>query len=169
MAVPGFSITELLGAIKRSKDIWDAFFGEFDNAPNRIKELNETICFLNSTVSVCARLAELQGGEIYRISILDPLSSYFLEGVALPPQYVYSFMRKLRECEAFTRKYRSLTDAPRHGHNQMIECGRRGRDTIIYAFDGDVAKRKNDMMVELQKLNNLSSLLQWSVTAVRFH
>lgn len=144
MAVPGFSVSELLAALKKLRDVWDAFFDEFDNAPGRISELNDTILILDSALQFFAGLSQFQG-------------------VPPPLRLVHSYLHKLEECRKFIKKYESLTGRQSHGQN-LIQIGRKSRDTIRYAFDGDAAILKNDLMLEAQKLNLIASLLQLSVT-----
>jgi hypothetical protein len=93
MIVPGFSIPDLFQALGKAKEIWDAFYGEFDNAPYRIKELNDSFNFLRSALVTCHNLCQLQGIE-------------------LPSSLVHPFMHKLQECQAFIHKYRSLNGEP---------------------------------------------------------
>jgi hypothetical protein len=133
MAAPiGFSVLELLTALRKVKAVWDAFFDEFDNAPSRILELHATLDFLHSALLVSQSISQLQG-------------------VPLPLTLLHTFGSKLRECQKFIKKYRSLAST---------KWLRRGSAIIRYAFDGDAAKLNSGLLFEAQKLNNLTSLLQ---------
>jgi hypothetical protein len=88
MAVaPGFSVSELWAAGRKAKKIYDAFFGEYDNAPDRIKELVDTCSYLNHVL-----------GEV--ATILGEYGDTYSEEQA--------FKRKLQECEAFLSDYSAL-------------------------------------------------------------
>jgi hypothetical protein len=43
MAVPGFSVTDLIDALGTAKKIYDAFFHKNKNAANQVKQLSEEI------------------------------------------------------------------------------------------------------------------------------
>lgn len=84
MSVPGFSITELARAAQKLKEICNAFFDEFENAPAQISELVETCNYLSTVLEEFGALL----GDSY-------------------PQET-TFKRKLDECYAFITKYSAL-------------------------------------------------------------
>jgi hypothetical protein len=84
MSVPGFSITELARAAQKLKEICNAFFDEFENAPARISELVETCNYLSTVLEEFGALL----GDSY-------------------PQET-TFKRKLDECYTFITKYSAL-------------------------------------------------------------
>ncbi|KAI8629680.1 hypothetical protein F5Y19DRAFT_484584 [Xylariaceae sp. FL1651] len=86
MTSPGFSVTELLKAIKKCKDIWDAFTDEYKNAPARVQKLVKTCKYLHDV-------------------LLDIKS---VIGDNYPQQA--SFLCTLQECEQFINKYRHLKE-----------------------------------------------------------
>jgi hypothetical protein len=144
MAVPGYSIPELFQLLSKVKDIWDAFYGEFDNAPNRIGELIDSFEFLRSALVTCHNLCQVQSIE-------------------LPNSLVRPLVLKLHECQTFTRKYHSLTGEAEFHASQTRRMLQRGVDTIRYTFDGDAAKLKTDLTSEAIKLNTFTNMLQMLV------
>lgn len=80
----GFSVTELAGAALKLKEICNAFFDEYENAPARISELVETCNYLSTVLEEFGALL----GDSY-------------------PQET-TFKRKLDECYTFITKYSAL-------------------------------------------------------------
>jgi hypothetical protein len=64
MVTPGFAVTELLQAIKKAKQIYDAFRDEYDRAPARIKEVVDTCKYLHGVLVDCKSLLDMYG-EVY--------------------------------------------------------------------------------------------------------
>ncbi|KAF2259817.1 hypothetical protein CC78DRAFT_585496 [Lojkania enalia] len=89
MAAPGYSLFELYQTARKAKQIWDAFHGEFDNAPARVRELVETCDYLSRVLfDFCSLLEQL--GENY--------------------PHERNFDRKLEECRKFIDEYWALKD-----------------------------------------------------------
>jgi hypothetical protein len=112
MSVPGFSITELAQAARKLKEVCNAFFDEFENAPSQISGLVETCNYLST---VLEEFGELLG------------NSY--------PQET-TFKRKLDECYTFITKYSALNRQNLDGAAQGDGIAGRLRNTGAFAWYG---------------------------------
>jgi hypothetical protein len=135
MAAPGFSVSELIQAIAKCKNIYDAFTDEYESAPARIKELVDTCKYLRDILEDFVAIL----GDAY------PQENHFL--------------RRLEECDAFIQRYRSLkqgylasvaettiTSRIRQQWEMVWQTGR-------FALDGDRARGLRDgLSLEIQKL-----------------
>jgi hypothetical protein len=131
----GFSATELIQAIAKCKNIYDAFTDEYESAPSRIKELVDTCKYLRDILEDFQSIL----GDIY-------------------PQGI-SFGRKLDECSAFIEKYKSLKEGYLAFINETTITSRvryawdRAWQTGQFAFDGTRARDLKDALsLEIQKL-----------------
>jgi hypothetical protein len=138
MANPGFSLTELVQAIAKCKDIYDTFTDEYENAPARIRELVDTVNYLRSV------LADLK-------SLLEYHHDVYLQQ--------QSFARKLDECQRFIKDYGALAEGylisigERSFTDRVRRTWERAWQTTQYAFDDDRARDlKDSLSLEIQKL-----------------
>lgn len=134
MAVPGFSVTELLQATNKAKQIYDAFRDEYDRAPARIKEVVDTCNYLHRVLQDCQSLLHVYG--------------------EVCPQ-VDNSSRKLDECDAFIQKYRSLKPGTQHSNAVHTSSNNTCNvwQTTRLAFDDQTARDlKDGLQLEIQKL-----------------
>ncbi|MCJ1477787.1 hypothetical protein MMC13_006460 [Lambiella insularis] len=138
MAGPGFSVTELLQAINKGKDIYNAFRDEYENAPARICELIDTLNYLTAVLQDVQSLLD-QYGDVY-------------------PQEA-NFGRKLDEVEAFIGKYKTLkraygeTAAKKSFAVKVRGTWLQAWQTAHYALDDQRARDlKDGLQLEIQKL-----------------
>ena len=131
MTVPGFSVSELIAALKTVTNVYDAFFDDFQNAPARIRELAETSKYLHDILE----------------NFLTLLAHY---GGVFPAETTYR--RRLAECEAFINKYSELKPVdPTNERCKLPQRYRRVWQTTKFAFD-DVQSLEHRLSLEIQKL-----------------
>ena len=138
MTVPGFSVTDLLQAINKGKQIYDTFRGEYENAPARIRELVDTSSYLVDVLQDVQSLLD-QYGDVY-------------------PQEA-NFGRKLDEVGAFIDKYKALkreygeSTAAQSIGAKALRTWQQALQTTHYAFDDQRARDiKDGLQLEIQKL-----------------
>jgi hypothetical protein len=134
MAVPGVSALEILKVLRKAKKVYETFADDYDNAPNRIREVTDTVKFLHDI------LAELHV-ELERYRADYPGAE--------------SFNRKLQECERFIDKYSELRPVSKHGKERgdgALKSVKRVWQTTRFAFD-DASQLKSDLNDEMVKLN----------------
>jgi hypothetical protein len=142
MSFPTISVPEILEVLNKCRHIYETFFDEYDKAPNRIKELADTIKYLDTIL------------EDFKEQLARYKTSY--PGTA-------SFARKLDECDAFIVKYSELkpVDDPeaedgRNGNRRRL---RRIWQTTKYAFEESSAQLKDGLSQEMLKLNTFILVL----------
>lgn len=154
MFSPGVSIPDLLKAIAKAKEVYEAFFGVYGNAPDRIKELADTVKYLHEVLTDCQTLLEKRRVPFPGLALLR---------------------RKLDECKALIQKYSELcptTQAsnaddvdvlePTGEERRRIQTIRRVWQTTHYAFSADeVTRLKDDLSREMVKLNTF--ILIWAL------
>jgi hypothetical protein len=84
----GYNTSDFLTAAAASKKLWDAYFGLYDNAPNRVRELCDTIKFVKGTLA--------RYGALFR-------------RIGEPAPVLVSVGAKLIECDDFLEKYSGLS------------------------------------------------------------
>ena len=131
MASPlGFNVGEFIQAIRKSKQIYDTFYDEFDKAPEQIKLLVSTSKYLHDILSESESLLK-QCDRTY------PGHS--------------TFIRRLNETDAFIRKHCTLVETESDGTGSPPGY-QRVWHTLKYAFGERRAKKIHDgLMIEMQK------------------
>lgn len=130
MGAPGYSVNDLLKAISKCKDIYDAFAGEYDNAPARIQDLVDTCRYLHD---VLGNIQWMFGDHNY------PQES--------------AFVSRLAECEDFIHHYQHLKKDFQKAHGTRKDRWLAAWETTKYAFDHDRAEKlKHALSLEMQKL-----------------
>jgi hypothetical protein len=86
---PGTQLTEIINAAILLRNIFDSFFDEFGNAFSQISELRDTVLNLHECLKKHAEILR-QRGLIY-------------SGHA-------NFLKTLKECERFIRRYKSIIE-----------------------------------------------------------
>lgn len=132
MAAPGFSVSELVLAINKCRDIVSAFTDEFASAPARVQELVETVKYLRTVLQY---LEDIHG-DIY------PHKSAFLD--------------RLRECEKFIKKYKSLQQRSSKSGSEtsLADKLRRPLDTAWFGLEGEkrAVALNNALSLQIQNL-----------------
>ena len=89
MAAPGFSVSEVIQVVSKLKTVYDAFFGKYDNASSRVRELADAIeLFQNNLVTL----------------------EWILQRTGRHYPGHHAFMRTLQECEDFLHEHKALLD-----------------------------------------------------------
>jgi predicted nuclease with TOPRIM domain len=135
MAFPGISALEIVKIIAKAKEVYEAFADDYQNAPNRIKELADTIKYLHDIL------------EELRIQLETYRADY-------PGSN--SFAKKLQECEAFVQRYSELRPVeysePSSSRSRLSHAARRVWQTTRWAF-ADATQLKEGLSQEMLKLN----------------
>lgn len=135
---PGFSVSEIVTAIQKCRDIYNAFKHQYENAPAKIKELVDTCGYLGD--------------------VLEDLKQLFEYHRDIYPQH-NSFSHKLAECQSFIDSYGPLKENYLRSIGQVTFTSkiRDGWETAWktgrFAFEGDkVRDLKDGISLEIQKL-----------------
>jgi hypothetical protein len=142
MSAPGVGVNDILIFIKKCKDIYTSFAGEYDSAPGRVQELVDTCNYLSTVFKDVTAV----------------------EGDGMPPALQRTFERKLEECNHFIEHYRSLKKdyLAQHQASSMTERLRRHWETTWqttrYAFELKTAKELRDAL-ELETVKLLAFLM----------
>jgi hypothetical protein len=91
MAVPGFSVSELIQAVGHVKTGYDAFFSKYANSPALVRNLNDEIKAFQKNLE---RYNNFAGEDNWTLAESDSKA----------------IQRTLDECEDFLNKYKSLLD-----------------------------------------------------------
>ena len=131
MTVPGFSVSELIAALRAATNVYNAFFDDFQNAPARIRELAETSKYLHDILE----------------SFLTLFAHY---GGVFPAETTYR--RRLAECDAFIGKYSQLKLVDSTDERcKLPQKYRRVWQTTKFAFD-NAQRLEHLLSLEIQKL-----------------
>jgi hypothetical protein len=125
MAVPGFSVSELIQALGQAKNVYDAFFNEYKNSASQVKDLADDIEHFRNNLLQHKEIVE-QGGIEY--------SGY--EAV----------QRTLGACYRFLDDYKEVLD-PRRRKSFVGAL-----KTARYAFEQDEVNRLRSQ-IERHKSN----------------
>jgi hypothetical protein len=134
MTAPGFSVTELFQAIKKCKDIWDAFTDEFGNAPARVQEL----------VTTCKYLYDVL------LDIKSVISDSYSQEAG--------FLRTLQETDRFIVKYKHLkqeyldSEGSSSFNQRLRDKWLRIWETTKHEFDDKARYLRDALSLEIQKL-----------------
>ena len=120
MAVPiGTQVTELVKAVKVCKSIFDGFFDQYDNAPDRLRELGQLV---NTFEEILEQNEETQKRR------------------ETPYPGHSGLKRTIEECAGFVQGYKDVCDVKSHGAKKFVF-------TAKYALDQNrVAKLDRQLM-----------------------
>ncbi|KAK5724655.1 hypothetical protein LTR15_004702 [Elasticomyces elasticus] len=122
MAGPGYSVTDLIQAVKKVKDIYDAFFDEYQNAPRKLGELQKELQRLQEELQGLKQI-EQETGKSY--TGRDALQS------------------TLDECETFLESHKSALVRSRAGLGRS-DTTLRVLKTGLFAFEQENFERLLD-------------------------
>lgn len=129
MATPGFSISELIEAAAKTKQVYDAFFHQFDNASNRVRELRDTVDLFQMNLRNHEWLFEQSG---HRYPGLD------------------AFSRTIKECNDFLGKYQRLITDSRASPKDYLR-------TAVWPFEErNVNNLTRQLQLHIQALNGFT-------------
>lgn len=137
----GYNISEFFAAAAAAKKLWDAYFDDYDNAPNRVKELCNTIQFVKDTLA-------RYGALFQRVGEKEPASA------------LVSVTAKLKECDDFLGKYSGLQSYDESGQRGSKGAWRLRRvwQPGLYAFDSSAKNLSSALGLEMQKLTQVVSI-----------
>ena len=145
MSVPGFSVTELLQALKQAKKIVDCFADEFESASSRVTELKDTLDFSFDI--------------LYQVQTI--VRSY---GVQFPG--AQTFGKRLQETERFIGRYLDVlpNSRERNETRYRLKHGIKATwQTIQFSFDETAHQLNNGLIMEMQKLQTWILVSAWYV------
>jgi hypothetical protein len=122
MAVPGFSVNDLIQAIAKVKDVYDAFFDEYSNAPRQLRELRD-------------ELQRLQD-ELFGLKQIEQETGRSYTGRD-------ALQRTLNECEAFVKNHKNALSRSR-GVVRRGDNARGILETGLFAFEQENFERLLD-------------------------
>jgi hypothetical protein len=133
MSAPGVGIQDIVNIISKCKDIYTAFAGEYDSAPQRVQELVDTCTYLTNVFSALAVIDGAGAGGV-------------------PQELHRTFARKLEECNSFIKTYHALKKDYLNDARSATLTGRlvgawkTTWQTGRYAFEGKKAKELRDAL-----------------------
>jgi hypothetical protein len=119
MAVPGFSINDLIQALGQAKTLYDAFFSEYTSSAAQVRDLAEEIESFRRNLNKHREILEVHGLEYKGF------------------EAVY---RTLSSCRNFLDKYRAILDQQRR---KSVAATFK---TARFAFDTDEVTRLRDQI-----------------------
>jgi hypothetical protein len=129
MASPGFSISELITAAAKTKQVYDAFFHKYDNASNRVRDLRDTV-------------------DLFRLNLAN--HQWLLEQSGRTYPGLDAFNRTLAECNDFIEKYKRLLDGAGTKPRDTIR-------TIGWTFeDRHISTLTRQLQLHIQALNGFT-------------
>lgn len=110
MAVPGFSVNDLIQALGQAKTVYDAFFNEYTNTASQLRDLADDI-------------------EQFRINLVE--HEKITKAHGLEYSGYQSVQRTLKQCYSFLDKYKAVIDE--RSRKSVVGAFK----TAKFAFDTD--------------------------------
>jgi hypothetical protein len=137
MALPGFSVSELIQALSQAKSIYDAFFNEYTNSSLQVRNLASEIGQFRQNLETHREILEK-----HRLTY----SGYD------------DVKATLDSCNRFLTKYRVILEDRRNSFHGVLK-------TAKYVFDADeVKKLRNELAIHHQNIMSFSMNLILCVT-----
>jgi hypothetical protein len=126
MAVPGFSVSDLIQALGHAKTVYDAFFNEYTNSASQLRDLGEDIMQFQRNLQDHQEILEAHGRQYSGV-----------EGA----------YRTVDACNRFLHKYRAVIDDRRR--KSVVGTFK----TAKYVYEADEVKSLREQIARHQ--NNI--------------
>ena len=142
MAVPGYSVGDVIKAANACKQVYDAFFSKYDNAHSRVSELHNTVNLFHSNLLAHSEILERSGKQY--------------------PGFE-DFESTINECNDFLQKYlRGISAAGGGGRGKL----RQAFNTAAWPLEEKhVEKLTRQLSLQIQALNSFAlTVILWVLT-----
>jgi hypothetical protein len=138
MAVPGFSVSDLIQALGQVKMVYDAFFNEYTNAASQVRDLADHI-------------------EQFRKNLQD--HKEIVDEAGLEYSGYEAVQRTLESCYRFLEDYKEVLDKGRK--KSVVGAINKGYKVARFAFEQDEINR-----LQAQISRHESNILHYSMNHV---
>ena len=138
MAVPGFSVTDLIQALGQVKIVYDAFFNEYTNSASQVRDLADHIEQFRKNLQDHKEIAEESGLEYTGYEAVQ---------------------RTLESCYRFLDEYKEVLDKGRK--KSVVATLNKGYKTARFAFEQSEITR---LQAEISR--HQSNILHYSMNHV---
>lgn len=127
MAVPGFSVSDLIQALAKAKEVYDAFFNEYTNTAAQVRDLADDI-------------------DLFRMNLQKHKDN--VERAGLEYSGYAAVSRTIDSCYRFLEEYKDVLDKKRR--KSVVGAFKTAKFTFeqdeVNRLRGQIAAHKTDMM-----------------------